>query len=113
MTAFMRANRIKPRSKPRPGRLKGKDLEALRVACYLRDSGMCQECGCETFYMASREHWAAYHMAHIRGKRMHGDSLENVRVLCGSCHRAEHAGGKPVPKKDLGQGGEYVEVSNG
>ena len=26
--------------------------------------------------------------------RMGGDSLENVRTLCGKCHRLEHAYGK-------------------
>ena len=32
----------------------------------------------------------SYHMAHIRNKRMYGDTLENIRALCGDCHRAEH-----------------------
>jgi hypothetical protein len=45
----------------------------------------------------------AYHMAHIKNKRMYGDTLENVRALCGCCHtgdKAEHnCNGKPLPRK--------------
>jgi hypothetical protein len=42
-------------------------------------------------------------MAHIGNKRMYGDTLVNVRALCGDCHtgrRSEHnCGGKPYPPK--------------
>lgn len=90
------------RTKPRPGRLKGDDLDDLRVACYERDT-LCDECDQYTIFNAPHEWSNSFHMAHIQGKRMHGDSLENVRTLCGDCHRKEHNFGKsmekPVPKK--------------
>jgi hypothetical protein len=41
-------------------------------------------------------------MAHVRGKRNHGDSLDNVRSLCGpwanGCHAKEHNWGKSMTK---------------
>ena len=98
-----RAGRVKPvRSKPRPGRLKGEALKKLREDCHDRDKGRCQECGRLTLFYADPIADISYHMAHKRNKRMHGDSLEQVRTLCGGCHRASHnAGGKPVPPKDV------------
>ena len=88
----------------RPGRLKGKDLEDLREACWKRDLGKCRICGSFTWFHAHHEWNHSYHMAHIKAKRMGGDSLENVRTLCGQCHRKEHAYGKsmqkPVPPKE-------------
>src|ERR1700735_3522434 len=78
-------------------RLRGKAMEDLRLDCFLRDGGRCIECRRELFYETLWPgHEARYHMAHIRNKRMYGDTLENVRALCGDCHRAEH--GNPKPK---------------
>lgn len=95
---------IRPRSKPRPGRLKGPDLEALRMDCWRRDHGKCQKCDCITNPFAPQEWPNSYHMSHKRGKRMWGDTLENVEVLCGSCHRRFHACGpsfeKPIKAKE-------------
>ena len=94
---------IRPRKKARPGRLKGRALEDLRVKCWLKDNEACVKCGVHTFYYAP--HWASnsYHMSHIKAKRMGGDSLENVETLCGDCHRKFHAYGpsmeKPVRSK--------------
>lgn len=94
----------KSRKGVRPGRLKGQALADLRLACYMRDKSECQECGRCTLYGAHHLKDWSYHMAHIKAKRMGGDSLENVRTLCGACHRKEHAYGKsmtkPVPRKD-------------
>lgn len=93
------------RNKPRPGRLKGDALEALRLACWGRDKGECQKCGRFTFPSEPRESDVSYHMSHKRGKRMWGDSLDQIEVLCGRCHRAFHNFGpsmeKPVPKKPV------------
>jgi 5-methylcytosine-specific restriction endonuclease McrA len=86
----------KVRAKARPGRLKGKAMTALRIACFERDKGMCQECG-------RFPGWWWGEMAHIRAKRNNGDTLDNVRWLCSRCHMIEHSYGKsgvkPVPKK--------------
>lgn len=94
---------IRPRSKPRRGRLKGVDLSALGLACWHRDDGHCRECGILTLWDAPQESDRSYHMAHIKAKRIGGDSLGNVRTLCGECHRKEHNYGKsmtkPVPCK--------------
>jgi 5-methylcytosine-specific restriction endonuclease McrA len=94
----------KRRSKPRPGRLEGAEYENLRRACFNRANGRCEECGCFLLY---RKRWEldpiGYEMAHIQGKRMHGDNPGNVRALCVVCHRTEHSYGKsgikPVPAK--------------
>jgi len=85
-------------------RLDGKDLNELRNQCYLRDNGMCVECGRfivehpDSIFQAN-----AYHMAHTRNKRMWGDTLENVRSKCWWCHGVkEHANGgmdKIIPAK--------------
>ena len=103
-TAPMRRTRLKPqRSEPRPGRLKGGNMTRLRLDCYARDRGKCQECGVQTIFDAPRIWDNSYHMAHIRGRRIGLDKLSNVRVLCGRCHRLEHAYGptrvKPCPPK--------------
>lgn len=94
---------IRPRSKPRPGRLKGDDLRVLRSECYSRDIGICAECSQQTFTALPRYAPNSYHMAHITAKRIGGDNLDNVRTLCGDCHRKEHQWGKsmqkPVPAK--------------
>lgn len=79
-------------------RLTGKDYEALRLACWERDEGKCRNCGKNTLIGMPQECSDAYHMAHIRTKRNNGDTLENVRTLCGDCHRAEH-NPKAVPRK--------------
>lgn len=91
------------RTKPRPGRLEGNDLEALRLACWKRDKGLCHNCGKPTLLDIPHVYADSFHMAHVKGKRMHGDSLPQVRTECGACHRNYHNFGpsrlKPVPKK--------------
>jgi 5-methylcytosine-specific restriction endonuclease McrA len=87
---------IKPRRKPRPGRLKGFDLKLLRFDCFVRDEWKCVECKQEIQW--ERGYTNSGHMAHIGAKRRHGDSLENVRTLCPACHHAEH-NPKACPKK--------------
>lgn len=72
-------------------RLSGQALVDLRNACYMRDHGLCRECGKPLLFDAEwKGHPDRYHMAHIGNKRMYGDTIENVRALCGDCHRAEH-----------------------
>ena len=83
----------KVRSKLRRGRLKGSDLELLRVDCFLRDKGICQNCGKGTVFDLDQECDDAFHMAHIRNKRMFGDNLDNVQTECGKCHRSYHQNG--------------------
>lgn len=95
---------IRPRSKPRPGRLKGVELAMLRTECWARDKGRCQRCFRHTLMHAPVDWPNSFHMAHRRNKRMWGDTLENVQTECGSCHRQYHAQGpsmqKPVPAKE-------------
>lgn len=86
------------RRKPRPGRLKGKDLAMLRIDCFARDKAICQDCGCMVIFDAPHTWPKSYHMAHIKAKRIGLDVLSNVRVLCGACHRKEH-NPKPCPPK--------------
>lgn len=51
---------IRKRTKPRPGRLRGVALEMLRMMCYDRDHGICQECGeqCHDGFADNHPRWA-------------------------------------------------------
>ena len=80
-------------------RLTGSDLTKLRLQCWERDKGKCQECG-EALYYQPRYIGdpKGYDMAHIRGRGAFGsDVLENVRTMCHSCHMLSHLGKKPKP----------------
>ena len=89
---------------PKPGivRLTGKKMEALRVACYLRDEGRCTKCGRRVALTELDAEWnmPVMHLAHIRNKRNHGDVISNVRVRCPSCHLVEDHNKKSVPPKN-------------
>jgi hypothetical protein len=89
----------KRRSKPRPGRLEGAELENLRRSCFNRANGRCENCGC---YMRYWKLWEldpiGFEMAHKRGKRMWGDHIDQVRALCQLCHHESH-NPKACPKK--------------
>lgn len=84
--------RVRRSRKVRPGRLKGKALSALRAACFDRDGGICVGCG----FPVDPSHW---HMAHVRGKRMWGDSLDNVKTMHPYCHLVGEHNPKSVPRK--------------
>ena len=94
------------RTKARKGRLRGKEIETLRYACFERDEYKCVRCGRPVRF--ERGHADSGEMAHIKAKRRHGDSLSNVRTLCGpfanGCHAKEHnfgpSGVKPCKKKE-------------
>jgi 5-methylcytosine-specific restriction endonuclease McrA len=87
--------RIRPRRRPRKGRLKGDDLARLRTNCFERDNWRCVLCG-------SRDD---LEMAHIKAKRIGLDILSNVQTECAQCHRAFHQFGptrvKPCKPKHL------------
>lgn len=101
---------IRPRKKPRPGRLKGKDMEALRREVFERDAYRCRHpitsvgLGQEiTMPCLKRVTWESGHLAHIKARRMGGDSPENTYCCCAEHHRIYHAYGpsmqKPCPSK--------------
>lgn len=70
-----------------PVRLTGKKMEELRRKCFERDGQRCRECG----HMVG---WLDMEMAHIIARSKGGsDTLDNVRTLCGRCHRIEHSHG--------------------
>lgn len=87
-----------------PPRLKGKDMEALRLACFLRDDGKCTDCGRRvailTPFYKNGERIPPMHMAHLRNKRMYGDTLENVTTRCQDCHLVGMHNPKSVPPKE-------------
>lgn len=93
----------KRRTKPRPGRLEGETLNALRTLVYARDRGRCKNCGGRVIFNAPQEWDNSFHLAHIGAKRRHGDSPENTQSECGKCHRTYHNYGptrtKPCPPK--------------
>ncbi len=85
-------------------RLKGDDLRALRLACFMLSDGRCTRCGKKLYFTARfAGDPDAYDMSHKRNKRMHGDSLDNVESLCHRDHMLQHSYGKsyikPVPSK--------------
>ena len=83
----------KSRSKPRPGRLKGDDMDALRLLAFVRDEGCCVTCGKMLDPLE-------FHLAHKRGKRMWGDSLDNVHCKCFDCHIVKEHNPKACPPKE-------------
>lgn len=89
---------------PKPGivRLKGKDSTALRIACFMKYGGICQDCGRRVFLEAREDAPYKADMAHLRGKRNHGDTLDNTILLCHEDHMRRHNGGKPCPSKHGG-----------
>ena len=91
---------IRKRRKPRPGRLAGAALEALRQACFERDGGKCVKCGRTLLYWHEwMMHPDRYHMSHKRNKRMFGDDLNNVEALCSGDHMIGKHNPKSVPAK--------------
>jgi hypothetical protein len=94
----------KSRSKPRPGRLKGKALEQLRRDCFERD---CYRCGCGQRVEWDGPWWCKGQMAHLVSRGRGGkDELSNVVTKCYDCHMVkEHSYGpsgvKPCPKKEI------------
>lgn len=93
----------KVRSKPRFGRLDAAGIQAQRARIFVRDKGVCQDCGMYTLFNAPEEWDNSFHRAHIRNKRMFGDDDSNVKTNCGGCHRKFHQNGpsmeKPCPPK--------------
>lgn len=94
----------KARSKPRPGRLEGAALTKLREEVFDRDGYRCQHIwlGMRCLRLLT---WNTAHMAHIRNKRMWGDSLDNCTTKCAEHHLVnEHSygpsGEKPCKKKE-------------
>lgn len=85
-----------------PVRLKGKDLAALRIARFLKDAGRCVDCNVILWLNAPQGHPRKMDLAHIVSRGAGGpDTLENTRSKCSKCHGTEHAGGKPVPRKEV------------
>jgi len=88
------------RSKPRPGRLRGKDLEKLRKDCFKRDRHTCTDCGERVFDGLWEGHPRKAHMAHVVGRGRGGtDVLSNVATKCGTCHMVKEHNPKPCPPK--------------
>lgn len=103
--------KVSPRRRQRSGRvgkmgivrLYGKALKALRRECFIRDDFKCVDCHCT---VAWDEHEArdlglrVGEMSHVKGKRNHGDTLDNVVTRCREDHQKSHnCGGKPLPRK--------------
>jgi cytochrome c553 len=89
--------------KPNIPRLKGKDLSALRIARFLMDGGRCTKCKRRVYLSAQENNPRKADLAHVRNRRMHGDTISNTITMCHFCHMQEHTGGKsgkPCPKKE-------------
>ena len=77
---------------PKPIRLKGKEMEALRLACYERAGGICEQCG--EFAPWDGPFWIKGDLCHIERRNKGGDVLSNVKWKHHSCHMKEHGGVK-------------------
>lgn len=75
----------------------GEALTQLRWDCYYRDGQRCVTC--KRWVRFESGEWDSMHMAHVRNKRMYGDTLDNVRTKCGECHLVLEHNPKSVPKK--------------
>jgi hypothetical protein len=83
-----------------PVRLKGNAMRKLRMDRFLLDCGRCVDCGVLVSFNGNNPKIPPMHLAHVRNKRMFGDTLENTRTKCSFCHLVkEHNGGKVVPAK--------------
>ena len=82
-------------------RLTGADCLDLRLRRWAADRGRCQDCGESTYWTPRFDgDPLAYDMAHIRNRRMYGDTMENTKTLCHSCHQKSHnCNGKPLLRK--------------
>lgn len=103
----------KVRSKPRPGRLKGKKMTDLRMFVFERDGFKCQHIvptPLRKFMAGYRDicgvpvTWDTGHLAHIVSRGAGGqDTPENTYCCCEAHHMTFHAYGpsmeKPVPMK--------------
>lgn len=80
----------------RPIRLRGKQMERLRRACFKRDKYRCVKCGKRVLWDGSV--WTRGHMMHKVRKTWGGDVISNVETGCFSCHFGPdgHANGLPA-----------------
>lgn len=112
-TPLKRTAMKKKRSKPRPGRLRGAAMHALRHEVFLRDGGRCVDCHAGLIeFPESRFLARAYHMSHIVSRARGGrDEASNCVAKCYLCHIVkEHSYGpsgvKPCPaKSSIPEGG--------
>ncbi|HSC56458.1 MAG TPA: hypothetical protein VLC51_04615 [Nitrospira sp.] len=95
---------VSPKRRSRVGklgivRLVGKDMDALRLARYEMDNQRCVDCG--RWVRWERGYPDSMELSHQKGKRNHGDTLENTRTRCHECHD-KHDGRnmKAVPAKE-------------
>lgn len=77
-------------------RLKGTDLQMLRLECLQRDRGRCVRCGVHVISTDWIDdcHPLKYDMSHIRSKHIGGDVLSNVETTCHQCHMRGHTEGR-------------------
>jgi len=76
-------------------RLRGKALADLRYHRWMLDMCRCVVCGVRTHWKAKYDgDPLAFDLAHVTSRGASGgDTLENTRTKCHSCHMAEHAKG--------------------
>ncbi|CAN5951002.1 unnamed protein product [Sphagnum jensenii] len=101
------------RSKPRRGRVKGKDMESLRREVFERDGYSCKHktwlslMGGVMWEVCNKPvTWETGHLAHIESRGAGGpDTAENTYCCCAEHHLRFHQYGpsmaKPVPKKPV------------
>jgi len=72
-------------------RLDAKGMEELRIECYLRSEGQCENTAKDGFRCRNRVTWKTGEMHHvIHRSRSGSDELSNVAMLCRECHTLHH-----------------------
>lgn len=88
------------RNRPRPGRLRGNAMKALRLECWLRDGGDCVVCKRPVSLSGKHILWPPMHMAHVKSRGAGGmDVIDNVKTKCPTCHLVLEHNPKCVPRK--------------
>lgn len=77
--------------KPKTIRLKGKSLAKLRIKAYVRDGGLCVDCG--RWVPLDGDVFERAHMSHVKSRGSGGsDVLSNVKTKCYDCHIVKEHG---------------------
>lgn len=90
-------------SKKKTIRLKGKALREFRKKIYVRDKGLCQNCGKFVPLTISGyfDKFLCAHIHHLKTRGSGGEDVpENVVLLCWDCHRGVHDGRITLKEKE-------------
>lgn len=97
LTTIKGKDHIKYRGRNTPARYSGTNWKAARAAVLERAGGRCEWCGRD---LSGVKRYAVHHIIGVREfeKEDEGHTVDNLEVICQSCHAKYHGLGK-VPEK--------------